>query len=247
MGMRRDSVLSRRGLIVFSVTAAGGALVAACGQAPVAASTASTASVAATTAAVAAPASTASTAATVASTSAATTASAPATTATSSAVAAASTTAASTSAAATTSAASTSVSAAAASSAAPLAAGQNAMTWSCYSLGEPAQTYWNDTFKAAQQATGVTVNASWESGTNYWDKRQAEVAANSPNVDIMVNQLNWIVPGGLNGMFVDHTTYMQRDKVDPAEYYAARPRLLGLEGQAMGDAHAERRQRPLLQ
>jgi multiple sugar transport system substrate-binding protein len=213
MELRRVSVLSRRQLIAFSVTAAGGAFVAACGQAPAAATTAS-----ATPTAASVPATTASSAvsaATVASTSAATASSAPATTATSTAVAA-STTAVSLSAAT-----STSTSATAAASAAPLVAGQREMTWSCYTLGEPAQTYWNDTLKAAEQATGVKVNASWEAGTNYWDKRQAEVAANSPNVDIMVNQLNWIVPGGLNGMFVDHNAYMQRDKVDPAQYYPA--------------------------
>jgi multiple sugar transport system substrate-binding protein len=228
MAIPKVSVLSRRHLIVLSATAASSILVAACGQAPVASpvgTTSSAAYVATTTAPAVSQAAT--TANTVASTTASVT---PASTTAS--TAAASTAAATGSGAATSSAATASTAppaistAAAASttvapSAAPLAAGQNEITWSCYTLGEPTTTRWTDTLKAAAQATGVKVNMAWEAGATYWDKRQAEVAADSPNVDVMVNQLNWIVPGGLQGMFVDHNTYMQRDKVDPAQYYAA--------------------------
>ncbi|MGI8913045.1 MAG: ABC transporter substrate-binding protein [Chloroflexota bacterium] len=100
-------------------------------------------------------------------------------------------------------------------------AGAKEITWSCYALGQPRQKQWDDTIRAAEQATGVKIHVAWESADKYWDKRQADVAGNSPVVDIMVNQLDWVVPGGLQGMFADHAEYMRRDKVDPGQYYKA--------------------------
>jgi ABC-type glycerol-3-phosphate transport system substrate-binding protein len=40
-------------------------------------------------------------------------------------------------------------------------------------------------------------------------------------VDIMINQLNWVVPGGISGMFPDHYALMRRDKLEPKEFYKA--------------------------
>jgi multiple sugar transport system substrate-binding protein len=97
--------------------------------------------------------------------------------------------------------------------------GPKEMTWSCYQLGEPRQTLFGQMFQQAEQATGVKINALWESGTGYWDKRQAEAAAGSTSVDIMINQTDWVLPGGLAGLFVNHFDYMRRDKEDTSQYY----------------------------
>lgn len=104
---------------------------------------------------------------------------------------------------------------------APTAAGPKEITWSCYQLGEARQKLWDETWITAEKATGVKINVLWEPGAGYWDKRQAEAAAGSPAVDIMINQLNWVVPGGLSGVFVDHNELMRRDKVDLKQYLKA--------------------------
>jgi multiple sugar transport system substrate-binding protein len=97
--------------------------------------------------------------------------------------------------------------------------GPREMTWSCYQLGEARQRLWDETFQLAGQATKVKINVLWEPGQGYWDKRQAEAAAGSAPVDVMINQTNWVLPGGLSGLFVDHNDYLRRDKVDTSQYY----------------------------
>jgi ABC-type glycerol-3-phosphate transport system substrate-binding protein len=37
----------------------------------------------------------------------------------------------------------------------------------------------------------------------------------------MINQVNWVIPGGLSGLFVDQFEYLRRDKVDARQYYKA--------------------------
>jgi ABC-type glycerol-3-phosphate transport system substrate-binding protein len=37
----------------------------------------------------------------------------------------------------------------------------------------------------------------------------------------MVLNSDWVIPGGLNGMFVDHNEYLRRDRVDTRQYYKA--------------------------
>ena len=198
MTSNRSALLRRRQVIALGTLAAGSALAAACGQAP------ATATETVTTSSTAAPSAT-SARSSAASASAATT-TLVATTSTSALLSAATS-------------APASATAVTASTTAPAVSAQQAVTWSCYNLGEPAQTRWTDTFLAASKATGIKVNVSWEPSDKYWDRRQAEVAANSPVVDIMNNQLNWVIPGGLEGMFVDHFEYMRRDHVDPNEYF----------------------------
>ncbi|HEX2184201.1 MAG TPA: extracellular solute-binding protein [Chloroflexota bacterium] len=100
-------------------------------------------------------------------------------------------------------------------------AGPKEITWSCYQLGEARQKLWEDALRLAAQATGVQINVLWEPGQGYWDKRQTEAAAGSGGVDIMINQLNWVAPGGLSGLFPDHYDYMRRDKLDTKEFYKA--------------------------
>jgi multiple sugar transport system substrate-binding protein len=99
------------------------------------------------------------------------------------------------------------------------AAGPQAITWSTYQLGAAREQPWNETFALAEKATGVKIEVVWEPGQGYWDKRQAEQASGTVNVDVMINQVNWVVPGGLSGMFVDHLELMRRDKIDPKQFY----------------------------
>ena len=104
----------------------------------------------------------------------------------------------------------------------PTIVGPNEVSWSQnQEMGEPRWSLWTQTLAMAEQATGIKVNLVAEPGTAVWTKRQAEFAAASPAVDVMFNQLNWVLPGGLNGMFVDHNQYMRRDKVDAKQYYKA--------------------------
>jgi multiple sugar transport system substrate-binding protein len=96
------------------------------------------------------------------------------------------------------------------------------MVWSHYFPPSDSRTPpLVETFRQVEQATGVRITELAEPGAEYWPKRQAEHAAGGANVDVMINQTNWVLPGGLSGMFADHLEYMRRDKVDPKQYYQA--------------------------
>jgi multiple sugar transport system substrate-binding protein len=79
---------------------------------------------------------------------------------------------------------------------------------------------WKETWKLAEQATGLKITVVEEASVA-WQKRQTELAAGMTSVDITYNQLNWVIGGGLQGMFVDHAELMRRDKVDAKQYYKA--------------------------
>jgi multiple sugar transport system substrate-binding protein len=96
------------------------------------------------------------------------------------------------------------------------------IVWSHYfQPADPRAVALGETMRLAEKATGVRITELAEPGAEYWPKRQAEQAAGTPNVDIMINQSNWVIAGGLSGMFVDHYDYMRRDKVDLKQYYQA--------------------------
>ncbi len=83
---------------------------------------------------------------------------------------------------------------------------------------EVGERAWQATFDAATAATKVRINLIREpSGSSFWDKRQAEFAAGS-GPDVMYNQLNWFIVGGLKGMFIDHLPLFKRDKIDTSQY-----------------------------
>lgn len=67
----------------------------------------------------------------------------------------------------------------------------------------------------------MKIDNVWEPQQDYWTKRQAEFAAGSANLDVMINSLGWVVSGGLLGMFVDHSELLKADKVDVKQYYKA--------------------------
>jgi hypothetical protein len=79
---------------------------------------------------------------------------------------------------------------------------------------------WKETWKMAEQATGLKITVVEEASVA-WQKRQTELAAGMTSVDITYNQLNWVIGGGLQGMFVDHGELLRRDKVDTKQYYKA--------------------------
>ena len=78
-----------------------------------------------------------------------------------------------------------------------------------------------ESWRQAEQATGVKIEVFDDSARGLWEKRQAEFAAAAVPVDIMKNQVNWVVGGGLKGMFADHAEYLKRDRVDTKQLYQA--------------------------
>jgi multiple sugar transport system substrate-binding protein len=80
---------------------------------------------------------------------------------------------------------------------------------------------WADTFAQAQKSTGVKITLAVEPGDTYWDKRQAEFAGGTANADVIYNQPNWVLGGGLAGMFADLMPLFKRDKLDMSQYYKA--------------------------
>jgi multiple sugar transport system substrate-binding protein len=92
------------------------------------------------------------------------------------------------------------------------------IVWSKAQDGEPTDTNWKQLVTTATQATNVNITPVIDSG-DFWTKRQTEYAAGTTTTDIMYNQLNWVLLGGLNGMFVDHYPLMKKDKVDLTQYY----------------------------
>ena len=99
--------------------------------------------------------------------------------------------------------------------------GPREIQWMGYQSDPVRQGYFEESFKAAGKANGVAVNVTWEASADYWTKRQAEFAGGTTAADIMVLNVDWVIPGGLQGMFPDHGEYMRRDKVDAKQYYKA--------------------------
>jgi ABC-type glycerol-3-phosphate transport system substrate-binding protein len=94
---------------------------------------------------------------------------------------------------------------------------------------DPRSVAWTETWRRAAEATGVRVNAVSE-GSDRWTKRQAEYAAGTTTVDIMGNQTNWVIAGGLTGIFADHSPFMRRDRVDLKQFYKADLETWGWKG-----------------
>ena len=103
----------------------------------------------------------------------------------------------------------------------PTVSGPKEIVWSKTQIGQPQDGYWTDTWKAAQDATGIKITPAVEPSGDYWTKRQTEFAAGGTAVDLMTNNLSWVLPGGLSGMFVDFSEYLRRDKIDPKSFYQA--------------------------
>ena len=99
--------------------------------------------------------------------------------------------------------------------------GPREISWMGYTSTPDRQGLFEESFKKSGEVNGVKVTVTWEGSADYWTKRQAEFAGGSTSADVMVLNLDWVLPGGFSGMFVDHNEYMKRDKVDPKQYYKA--------------------------
>ena len=87
------------------------------------------------------------------------------------------------------------------------------------STAELVDDGWREALAAADKATNVRTTLLTEpGGADFWNKRQNEYAAAHAGADVTYNQNNWVLVGGLKGMFADHLPYMVRDKVNQAEY-----------------------------
>jgi len=82
------------------------------------------------------------------------------------------------------------------------------------------QPYIN-TLKAAEKALGIKIDVVPGEYAKIWEKRKAAHAAGQADVDISINQVNWVGFGGVNGIFIDHTPLFQRDKIPLDRYYNA--------------------------
>src|SRR5438094_10498088 len=101
--------------------------------------------------------------------------------------------------------------AAACGSPASPATGQSAppkeVVWALhFAADDPRSQAWMETWRRAEPAAGVKITVTVE-GSDRWTKRQAEFAAGLTTVDLMGNQTDWVLPGGLTGVFDDHTAY----------------------------------------
>jgi multiple sugar transport system substrate-binding protein len=105
----------------------------------------------------------------------------------------------------------------------PGAAGPPAeVLWATYAPPSDVRAdMWKQTWKLDEQATGLKITVVEETSSTAWQKRQTEFAAGTTSVDITYNQLNWVIGGGLQGLFPDLNEYLRRDKVDTKQYYQA--------------------------
>jgi multiple sugar transport system substrate-binding protein len=87
------------------------------------------------------------------------------------------------------------------------------------SVGDVRDRLWEESFRKAAEATGHRVSVVWEPGATFWEKRQTEFAGATAPMDVMKNQTNWVLPGGLAGMFLDHNPLFKRDKINTNDWY----------------------------
>src|SRR5688572_20649457 len=72
--------------------------------------------------------------------------------------------------------------------------------------------------KAALAEKKITVNLNFES-TQMWEKMQVEYAGGS-GPDVVYNQVSWVIPGGVRGIFLQLDDLVKRDKVRRESYSA---------------------------
>ena len=62
------------------------------------------------------------------------------------------------------------------------------------------------TLDLAEEELNVEFNVIPGEYSGIWDRRKTAFAAGTADVDISMNQVNWVFFGGFNGMFVDQHT-----------------------------------------
>lgn len=113
--------------------------------------------------------------------------------------------------------------------------GPREVLWGTYTPPTDARApMLKETWQMAEKATGIKITVIEETSGTAWQKRQTEFAAGTSEVDITYNQLNWVIGGGLAGMFVDLNEYLRRDKVDTRQYYKTELDNWGWKGKQWG-------------
>ena len=70
--------------------------------------------------------------------------------------------------------------------------------------------------KAALAEKKITVNLNFES-TQMWEKLQVEFAGGA-GPDVVYNQVSWVIPGGIRGIFLQLDDLVKRDKIKRESY-----------------------------
>lgn len=85
-------------------------------------------------------------------------------------------------------------------------------------VSEAQMARWRPVFEKAQASLPkhITLNATFET-ERMWEKLQVEHAAGS-GPDVVYNQVNWYITGGVNGIFRALNDYMARDRVKREAY-----------------------------
>jgi len=110
-----------------------------------------------------------------------------------------------------------------------------------HSPEDPRWKALSETFKIGEQALGMKINTTLEF-REVQQKRNAEFAAGTTNVDITYNQVNWVLQWGLNGVIEELTPYFAKGPRKKEDYFAGElvnwswgPALYGVPFQSGGE------------
>ncbi|HEU5314539.1 MAG TPA: sugar ABC transporter substrate-binding protein [Chloroflexota bacterium] len=93
--------------------------------------------------------------------------------------------------------------------------------WRHSASSDAAVQRWTDfstDVKAALAEKKITVNLVFET-TQMWEKMQVEYAGGS-GPDVVYNQVSWVIPGGVRGIFMQLDDLAKRDKIKRESYSA---------------------------
>jgi multiple sugar transport system substrate-binding protein len=91
--------------------------------------------------------------------------------------------------------------------------------WRHLASSDAAVQRWGDFADDAKRALAeqrITLNLSFES-SQMWEKLQVEFAGGT-GPDVVYNQVNWVIPGGVRGIFLQLDDLAKRDKVRREDY-----------------------------
>ncbi len=91
--------------------------------------------------------------------------------------------------------------------------------WRHSASSDAAVARWTDfatDVKAAMAEKKINVNLTFET-TQMWEKMQVEFAGGS-GPDVVYNQVSWVIPGGVRGIFLQLDDLVKRDKIKRDSY-----------------------------
>src|SRR6266508_387361 len=93
--------------------------------------------------------------------------------------------------------------------------------WRHSASSDAAMARWTDfsnDVKAAMAEKKINVNLTFET-SQMWEKMQVEFAGGS-GPDVVYNQVSWVIPGGVRGIFLQLDDLVKRDKIKRDSYSA---------------------------